>query len=163
MPTPDFILELRAKVGHARLLLPCVTAVIRNDRGEILLQRRSEGGGWGLLSGIVEPGEEPADAVVREVREESGLSVVPERVSGVYGGPDLALRYANGDEATYVDITFVCHPTGAEVPRVNDEESLEIRYFEPSALPLMAAYHRYRLEHSLRGDPRAHFRLNGAP
>ncbi len=161
MPIPGYILQLRAKVGHTLLLLPGVTAIILNERGDVLLQRRSDTGQWGLLSGIVDPGEEPADAVIREVREESGLNVMPERISGVYSGPDFYRRYANGDESIYVDITFVCRLVGDSTPRINDDESLELRYFPPGALPPMETHNYYRLEHALRGDERAYFRLNG--
>ena len=162
MGIPRYVVELRDKIGHTLLLLPAVTAVVLNDLGQVLLQRRSEGGRWGLPSGIIEPGEEPAEAVVREVREESGLTVVPERISGVYGGPDLRVSYANGDEAIYVDITFVCRPIGTEMPRVADDESLEIRYFDLDDLAPMAALHRDRLEQALGGEPRAYFRTNGS-
>ncbi len=161
MPIPDYILKLRAKVGPALLLLPGVTAVILNDRGEVLFQRRSDNGQWGLLSGIVDPGEEPADAVIREVREESGLTVIPERISGVYSGPDFHRRYPNGDESLYVDITFICRLVGDTTPRINDDESLEIRYFAREALPPMEPHNHYRLEHALRGEARAYFRWNG--
>ena len=44
MPTPDYILKLRAKVGHTLLLVPGVTAIVLNEKGEVLLQRRSDDG-----------------------------------------------------------------------------------------------------------------------
>jgi 8-oxo-dGTP diphosphatase len=160
MPIPDYIRVLRSKIGHDLLLLPGVTAVVINAAGEILLQRRRDDGQWGLLSGVMEPGEEPASAVIREVREESGLDVIPERVSGVYSGEDYHVRYANGDESIYVDITFVCRPTAGE-PHVGDDESLDIRYFAPGALPAMRPIHYDRIGHALRNDPRAYFRFNG--
>jgi 8-oxo-dGTP pyrophosphatase MutT (NUDIX family) len=159
MPTPDYIRDLRSKIGHDLLLLPGVTAIVINAAGEILLQRRSDNGQWGLLSGIMDPGEEPADTVIREVREESGLDVIPERVSGVYSGEDYHVRYPNGDESIYVDIAFVCRPVAGE-PHIGDDESLEIRYFAPDALPAMHPVHYYRIEHALRNDPRAYFRFD---
>jgi hypothetical protein len=83
--------------------------------------------------------------------------VVPERIVGVYSGPDFHVRYGNGDEAMIVSITFACRSLGGE-PRVNDDESLELRYFAPDALPAMESRHRMRIEDALRGDPRARFR-----
>jgi 8-oxo-dGTP diphosphatase len=160
MPTPDYIRDLRSKIGHDLLLMPGVTAIVINPAGKILLQRRSDNGQWGLLSGVMEPGEEPADAVIREVREESGLDVIPERVSGVYSGEDYHVRYPNGDEAIYVDIAFVCRPVAGE-PHIGDDESLEIRYFAPDALPTMHPVHYDRIGHALRDDPRAYFRFDG--
>ena len=80
----DYLHDLRAKIGHDLLLTPGVAAVILNDAGHVLLQRRSDDGEWGLPGGAMEPGEEPAESLVREVREETALEVVPERIVGVY-------------------------------------------------------------------------------
>ena len=157
MPISEYLKNLRAKIGHDVLLTPGVAAVIVNDRGEVLLQRRSDDGRWGLPGGAMEPGEEPAETLVREVLEETALEVVPERIVGVYSGPDFRVRYGNGDEAMIVSITFACRP-GAGEPRVNDGESLEIRYFAPDALPAMESRHVMRIADALENDPRARFR-----
>jgi len=157
MPISPYMRELRAKVGHDMLLQPGVAAVIINAAGQVLLQRRSDNGQWGLPGGIMEPGEEPAETLVREIREETALEVVPERIVGVYGGPEFVVRYPNGDEAAILSVTFLCRPVAGEA-RVNDDESLEIRYFAPDALPEMPPRHRMRIEDALRNDPRARFR-----
>jgi 8-oxo-dGTP pyrophosphatase MutT (NUDIX family) len=157
MPISPYMRDLRAKIGHRLLLQPGVVAVIVNPAGEVLLQRRSDNGEWGLPGGAMEPGEEPAETLVREIREETALEVVPERIVGVYGGPDFFVRYPNGDEAAILSITFACRPVAGE-PRANDDESLEVRYFAPDALPAMPARHRMRIEDALRNDPRARFR-----
>jgi len=83
--------------------------------------------------------------------------LVPERIVGVYSGPEFVVRYPNGDEAAILSITFACRPVAGE-PRVNDDESLEIRYFAPAALPAMPPRHRMRIEDALRNEPRARFR-----
>jgi len=72
MPIPDFVLELRRHVGTAPLPLVGVTAVILRD-GEVLLGRRTDNGALTPITGIVDPGEEPADAAVREALEEAGV------------------------------------------------------------------------------------------
>jgi 8-oxo-dGTP diphosphatase len=148
---------LRTKIGPDLLLMPGVAAVIIDPAGQVLLQRRSDDGKWGLPGGGIEPGEEPADALVREIREETALEIVPERIVGVYSGPDFRVRYPNGDETMIVSITFACRPMAGE-PRVNDDESLEIRYFSRDALPPMERRHHLRIEDALRHDPRARFR-----
>jgi 8-oxo-dGTP pyrophosphatase MutT (NUDIX family) len=159
MPIPEYIRELRAKIGHDLLLMPAVTAVVFNDSGEVLLQQRADSGEWGLISGIMEPGEEPSHAAIREVQEEAGLEAVPERIAGVYSGPDFLIRYKNGDEVIYLDIVFVCRSLGGQ-PRVNDEESLAIQYFPLGALPPMEPIHHMRLEQVLRNEVKADFRFN---
>lgn len=157
MPISPYMRDLRAKIGHDVLLQPGVAAVIINADGHVLLQLRSDDRTWGLPGGAMEPGEEPAETLVREVREETALEVVPERIVGVYGGPDFRVRYPNGDEAAILSVTFACRPVAGE-PRVNDDESLEVRYFAPDALPAMPARHRTRIQDALRNDPRARFR-----
>jgi 8-oxo-dGTP pyrophosphatase MutT (NUDIX family) len=159
MPIPEYIRELRTKIGHDLLLMPAITAVVINDSGEVLLQQRADTGEWGLISGIMEPGEEPSHAVIREVHEETDLDVVPERIAGVYSGPDFLIRYKNGDEVIYLDMVFVCRSLGGQ-PRVNDEESLAIQYFPLDALPSMGAIHHMRLEQVLRNEVKAYFRFN---
>ena len=78
MPTPEYILELRRHIGHDLLYLPGVSAVVvrgREPAQELLLVRRSDNGRWSLPAGIVEPGEQPAGCMVREVLEETRVEV----------------------------------------------------------------------------------------
>ena len=79
MPVPDFIVRLRQRIGHDLLWLPGVTAVVLRD-GEVLVVRRSDDGSWAPVTGIVDPGEHPAQAVVREVLEETGVHCVVEEL-----------------------------------------------------------------------------------
>lgn len=112
MPTPEYIRDLRQKVGAKELFLPGVTAVVirREDHQgplevpEVLLVKRADNGNWGATSGILEPGEEPAAAAAREVQEEAGVVARAVRVAGVSdGGPVV---YPNGDRCAFIDITF---------------------------------------------------------
>ena len=66
MSTPEFVLELRKKIGHDLLWLNGVTGCVLNEHGQLLLGRRSDTGEWAMVYGINEPGEQPADTVVRE-------------------------------------------------------------------------------------------------
>ena len=157
MPISNYLRNLRDKVGNTRLFLVGVTGVVINDAGEILLHLRSDNGQWSLPGGALEPGEEPADAVVREVWEETGVKVVPERIVNVSSGADHLVKYPNGDEAIIMSVTFACRPIGGE-PCVNDDESLEVRYFSVDTLPQLAERHRFRIEQALRNDSRTHFR-----
>lgn len=132
MPIPPFVLELRRKIGNDLTFLPGVTAVIFNDAGQILVARRSDNGRWGIIGGVMEPGDTPANAIVREVREETSLQVEIERLVGVYAEPEMA--YSNGDRAQYVTTCFRCRVISGTAT-VSDDESLELRWFAPEALP----------------------------
>src|SRR5690242_2766065 len=101
MPISDYVRELRECVGTRLLLLPGVTGIVRDEQGRVLLMRRADNGFWGFPAGAIDPGETPAQAVEREVREETGLHVRATRVAGVFGGAGFRLRYENGDEAEY--------------------------------------------------------------
>jgi hypothetical protein len=85
-----------------------------------------------VIGGVLEPGEEPGPATVREVKEETGLDVEIVRLTGVYMTP--VVTYPNGDRMQYITVTFLCRVTGG-APRVNDDESTDVAFFEPDKLP----------------------------
>ncbi|OKK17503.1 NUDIX hydrolase [Streptomyces sp. CB00455] len=150
MTTPDFIREIRATAGHRLLLLPAVTAIVLDDRGRLLLGRRSDTGEWSVVGGIAEPGEQPAETAVREVYEETAVRCVPERVVLVQMLEPIT--YPNGDVCQFQDITFRCRATGGEA-RVNDSESLEVAWFEADALPPLNRFALERIHRALRDEP----------
>ena len=136
MSTPDFVLRLRRKIGHDLLWLHGVTACVRDGEGRILLGRRADTGEWAMVYGIIDPGEQPADAAVREVKEETGVDVVPTDLVAVTSATTVT-TYANGDRTQYMDHSFVCElvPGGCATPKVGDDESLEVGWFDRAQLP----------------------------
>lgn len=135
MPISEYLRGLRDKVGTALVMMPGVTAIIRDEAGRVLLMRRSDDGTWDLPGGTVDPGEAPAQALVREVWEETGLEVVPRRVAGVFGGGDeFRHTYPNGDQIAFVEVMFDCEVVGGALGS-RDGEALELRYFPPDDLP----------------------------
>lgn len=154
MPISDYLRNLRQKIGNDRVMMPAVSAIIVSDAGEVLLHRSSDDGNWYVIGGALDPGEEPALAAAREVFEETGLIVRPERLVGIYADP--VVRYSNGDEVLYTAATFRCRVVGGEL-KIGDDESLEIRWFKPDALPVLLPGHRLRIEHALSGDQRAYY------
>ena len=146
MGTPPFITELREHIGHAELWLPGVTAIVVKDVAPdapafatpvVLLVGRAYDGGWTPVCGIVDPGEEPHAAAVREVIEETGLTVEVDALIGV--GAVGPVTYPNGDVCRYMDTTLRCVVIGETeedwTPRVNDEESTEVGWFQIAQLP----------------------------
>ncbi|MCX4759788.1 NUDIX domain-containing protein [Streptomyces sp. NBC_01275] len=150
MPTPDFITEIRASAGTQLLWLPGVSAVVLDDDGRVLLGRRADNGEWTVISGIPDPGEQPADSVVREVHEETGVHCVPERVVLVRSGKRV--EYPNGDQCQFMDITFRCRAVGGEA-RVNDDESVDVGWFAVDALPPMRDQQLFRIKQALADEP----------
>ncbi|EOM76281.1 NUDIX domain-containing protein [Rhodococcus rhodnii] len=156
MAVPDFVKELRSHIGHEPLWLSGVSAVVVDDGGRILLARRVDNLEWAVVSGILEPGEEPGDAVRREIAEETGIEVEIDRLTSVDVTPPI--HYPNGDVTQYLDLCFLARWTSGE-PHVADEENMDVRWFEPDALPRkLADSSRLRIEKALAGDERAWFR-----
>src|SRR3954471_6256751 len=131
MPVSPYIVRLRAHIGHDLLLLPSVSAVVRNDAGQLLLARRSDNGRWSLPAGVVDSGEQPADAVLREVFEETGIRAAIERIGGVATHPVV---YPNGDRCEYLNVWFRCRAVGGQA-RVNDERPLALGWFRSTPRP----------------------------
>lgn len=150
MPIPDFLRELRATVGNHLLFLPGVVAVVFDDEGRLLLGRRADNGRWALVSGIPDPGEQPAETAVREIHEETAVHAVAERIIAVRTGPPV--EYPNGDRSQFIDIVLRCRAVGGEA-RVNDDESLEVGWFALDALPEISELARTWIKLALTDGP----------
>jgi 8-oxo-dGTP diphosphatase len=148
VPVSPYIARVRAHIGSDLLLLPGVSAVVRNAAGQVLLARRSDNGRWSLPAGVIDPGEQPADAVLREVFEETGVAVEIERVGGVATHPVV---YPNGDRCEYLNVWFRCRAVGG-VPRVDDDESTEVGWFDAGGLPDLDDWSRLRIDTTLAAD-----------
>lgn len=135
MPTPGFILSLREKIGHDPLWLPGVSVVVLDEQGRLLLGRRSDTGCWAVVSGIPEPGEQPAACARRECLEETGVDPQVLGLAEVAAGQEIT--FPNGDRCSFMDITLVASASPEQVAatRVGDEESTEVGWFSPDALP----------------------------
>src|SRR5581483_3011454 len=68
-----YVEELRRVVGHRKLIMAGVRAVIRDEAGRVLLQKRGDFGTWGLPAGSMELDESIWDTLCREVYEETRL------------------------------------------------------------------------------------------
>jgi 8-oxo-dGTP diphosphatase len=157
VPISPYVQKLRALVGHDLLMFPTVSAVVVNERGEILLGQRSDNHRWSVIAGMMDPGEQPADAVVREVHEETGVHVAIDRLAGV---ALHEVTYPNGDLCHMVNTWFRCRAVGGEA-RVNDEESAAVGWFAVDALPAMDPYALLRIRTALDDDAPAWFAAPG--
>jgi ADP-ribose pyrophosphatase YjhB (NUDIX family) len=114
-------------------------AIILNEQGQLLLcehtYRRQHP--WGLPGGGIHFGEEPAEAVRRELREETGLSMQAARL----------LLVENSKKAHRVSLTYLC--SGISGPFVPSDEVSAIRYFDMEALPELSMDQRATVEKAL--------------
>jgi len=131
----SYITELRAKIGHMRVLLPGCIVFIRNLTGQILFQQRTYPHGlWGLPGGLMELGESPQETVRREIEEETGLLLGELELFGVYSGEKYLCTAQNGDEFQVVTTVYITDDYRGE-PAVMDEESLTFEWFDLDKLP----------------------------
>jgi 8-oxo-dGTP diphosphatase len=159
MPISDYLAGLRRHVGHDLLLMPCAAAIIRDEAGRVLLQRRSDTGTWGIPGGALDPDEEPAQACVREVYEATGLIVRPVSVVAVETHP--ITTYPNGDVAQAIATVFACDVVGGELGSL-DGESLELRYVPVPELDELDLATRFQTAAFVPGRTTAAFRWDDA-
>ncbi len=138
MPMSVYYQELRKKIGTQLILSPGVAAIVRNEHGEILFQQPSlESDIWSLPAGSIEPGETPAEATKREVYEETGLQVRPEKLLAVFGGEKFRYAYPDGNQVESVIFVFECVIEGGNLAAI-DGESADLQYFPISSRPKLA-------------------------
>ncbi|AHD09381.1 NUDIX domain-containing protein [Phaeobacter gallaeciensis] len=137
MTIPSYIQGLRRKIGHDRLLIPSVAAIIHDDVGRLLLQRKAGSEGWSLPAGAIELGEPPEAALNREVFEETGFKVISASLTGAFGGNEFRYTYPNGDRVEYTVLLYRCR---VEFPATKpvDPETVELRYFGINDAPSLA-------------------------
>jgi 8-oxo-dGTP pyrophosphatase MutT (NUDIX family) len=103
------IIEHGDRIGATASLRPGASAAVR-DGDRLLLTRRSDNGQWCLPGGGVDAGERPAETAIREVREETGLTIKVTGLLGVYSDPDLVVRYPDGSRVQIFAICFWAEP-----------------------------------------------------
>jgi len=162
VPTPEFIVALRAKIGNDLLMVPTVAVVVHDHDDRLLLVQDKETGLWGCPGGIVEPGELPADAAVRETWEESGVFVRLTRIAGIFGGEHCVSTYRNGNRIAWVATLFAARVVSGTA-RADGTETRDARFYaedEIAALPLKESTRRF-LQGYAAGDPGAYFQPSG--
>ncbi len=130
----NYIMDLRELVGHRTLMQVGASVILENDRGQILLQLRTDNHCWGYPGGSVELDERVEDAAKRELFEETGLVAEELELFGIFSGKDTHYVYPNGDEVSTVDIVFLCKRYHGDF-RCQEEEVDALRFFDADSLP----------------------------
>ena len=134
------------------------SAAVIDKEGNILLMRRSDNHLWAMPAGQMEVGETPAEAVVRETYEETGVRCIPKALVGVY---DSRL-WDKGSAHHVYKFTFSCEPLDVQNNGPFDtHETLEIGWFAENNLPndlYEGHYQRISDSYKVRnGNSQAHF------
>lgn len=134
----------------ANSLVPAASVVVVDDDGQILLHRRTDNGKWALPGGVMELGESIAGCALREVLEETGLTVELLGIVGIYSDPGHVFAYDDGEVRQEFSICFRAKPTGGTITA--SDESHEVRYFPPAdidELPMVSSI-RLRVDDHLK-------------
>jgi ADP-ribose pyrophosphatase YjhB (NUDIX family) len=134
------------------VIRPTAFAVVR-DADRVLLAQRCDDGLWELPGGGVDLGESAVDAVVREVAEETGVTIKVTGVAGVYSDPAHRQEYAGGEVRQVLALCFHAWPLDGR-PRPDGVETRAAAWVEPDRiadLPMHPAM-RLRLAQAL-GQP----------
>lgn len=123
---------------------------------DVLLVRRADDGLWAPVTGVVDPGEHPAIAAVRETFEETRVAAEVERLVQVHVTDEVT--HANGDVAQYTGLVFRCRTVGGQAG-VGDDESIDVRWWSSATLPPMRQVHRDAITAALRRDPLTELRV----
>ncbi|MEW2136226.1 NUDIX domain-containing protein [Streptomyces sp. NPDC005409] len=134
----------------ANSIVPAVTAFVLNDAGEVLLERRSDNGRWGMPGGVQEIGENIAGTVVREVLEETGIHVEVTGLVGIFTDPGHVIAFADGEVRQEFSLCFRARPVGGEI-KVSSE-SFAVRWVPREELDSLdvSPTTRRRLEEGFR-------------
>ncbi|MFI1919069.1 NUDIX domain-containing protein [Nocardia sp. NPDC020380] len=139
----------------ANSLVPGGSALVVDERGAILMQRRSDSGNWSFPGGIMDIGETLEQCVVRETKEESGLDIEITGLLGIYTDPEHIIEYGDGEIRQEFNVTFYGRVVGGRI-EVSDE-STEVRFLTMDELAELPVHDtvRLRLRHheEQRGTP----------
>jgi ADP-ribose pyrophosphatase YjhB (NUDIX family) len=111
-----------------RRRIPCVGAIIKDPGGRLLLIRRGhapEAGRWSLPGGRVEPGESDQQAVIREIREETGLEIECDQLIG-------SVKRISPPDAVLEIRDYAATVTGGVLVAADD--AAEVRWVSPAEL-----------------------------
>jgi 8-oxo-dGTP pyrophosphatase MutT (NUDIX family) len=124
-----YLQNLRNIIGKRKIIHPAARIIMENEKGEILMIRRSDNGNWGLPAGSLEENEDIESCIRREVREETGLELLQLEVVGISSRPEReSVVYPNGDQVQYFVVEF--YSNSWEGPLFSDtDEVSDIRFF----------------------------------
>lgn len=137
----------------ANSLRPTVFAAVRDPAGRVLLVRRADTLNWELPGGKVEPGESATDAAIREVAEETGMTITVTGLSGVYTDPGHVMVYPNGEVRQQFSLCL--HATAKPgQPRPDHDEVINAAWIAPDDLGQLPIHPsmRQRIQHAIT-DP----------
>lgn len=143
---------IRRHIGSEPFVAAAGVAAVFDDGGRLLLVRRADDGTWSLPGGMVELGERIDQTVVNEIKEETGLDIVPERLIGIHSTDTYLVRFPNGDRIKAASCLFRCRVVAGDLAPDLDEV-LQARFFASDELPALPSRYKDRVATAFANDP----------
>lgn len=152
----DYIPYIRKKVGHDRILSIGLTALIINEKGEILFEIRKDNGLYCMPGGSIDLDETVLEGLFREVKEETGIKLNSATLFGILSGHKNSLTYPNGDVTDYVSLNFFSFVNTEEINLSSEDgESTSLLWLKEEDIPpkekllpgqdiILQQYHSFR-------------------
>lgn len=131
----EYIKKIRKYIGHDPIMMCACGCLIFNEKGQVLLQKRSDDNLWGNPGGSMDLGETIYETVIREIKEETNLDIKAEnlKIFNIYSGEEQQHIYPNEDEVYFVNIIFETTNYTGNIK--TDSESVELQFFDLDNLP----------------------------
>jgi ADP-ribose pyrophosphatase YjhB (NUDIX family) len=127
----------------ANSIVPSVTAIVPNDRGELLMVHKTDNNLWAIPGGGMDLGEYMAETVVREVKEETGIDVEVTGIVGIYTNPCHVMAYDDGEVRQQCSVCFTTRMVGGKLR--TSSETKEVRFVDPTELDRLNIHPSMRL------------------
>ncbi|MGW0586618.1 NUDIX hydrolase [Streptosporangium sp. NPDC002607] len=128
-----------------------VSAVVVDDRGRILMQRRTDNGLWALPGGGMDLTESVPQAAVREVKEETGYDVEVTGMVGLYTDARHIIAYTDGEVRRQFNVCLTARVIGGAL--AISDESTDVRWVDREEIDTLSMHdtQRLRIGHFLGG------------
>lgn len=127
----------------ANSLVPAAAAIVTDNHGRVLLQRRTDSGNWSLPGGAMDIGETLQQCAVREVKEETGLDIEITGLLGIYTDPHHVIAYPDGEIRQEFTVAYLAHVVGGTITL--SAESTDVRFVHPAEFDRIPIHDTVRL------------------
>ena len=133
-----FRMSLDERINHIPFIQTGSAIIIRNEKGEILLQERTDRNKWGLPGGCQDLGEDLRETAVREAYEETGIKLNPKEIKLIdtLSGSSRKNSYPNGDIVYNNTSLYIADVTINDASKLKgDSETKRLKFFSPKEVP----------------------------